>query len=209
MPMIARMRTPFVSRRDKARWISEETFARLKCFEVFPGDCLVSRLPDPVGRACIIPEVHDRMITAVDCAVVRADPAKMDPMYFVYYSQSQQYIRSVDDKCTGTTRRRISRKNLGKIEVPLPPLDEQKRIVSILDRAFEGLDRARANAEANLESARELLDSAVEAAFKGSADSRVKLRDLIDIKHGYSTQTVECSALRQSLLQKAFSGELT
>ena len=113
----------FKDRRDKARWISEETFARLKCFEVFPGDCLVSRLPDPVGRACIIPEVHDRMITAVDCAVVRADPVKMDPRYFVYYSQSQKYIRSVDDKCTGTTRRRISRKNLGKIEVP-PPLDE-------------------------------------------------------------------------------------
>ena len=173
----------FKDRRDKARWISEETFARLKCFEVFPGDCLISRLPDPVGRACIIPEVHDRMITAVDCAVVRADPAKMDPMYFVYYSQSQQYIRSVDDKCTGTTRRRISRKNLGKIEVPIPPLDEQKRIVSILDQAFEGLDRARVNAEANLESASELNESIKTSVLaRNSIDGkRVKLSEVSDI----------------------------
>ena len=43
--------------------------------------------------------------------------------------------------------------------IPLPPLEEQKRIVSILDEAFEGLDRARENAEANLKSARELFES--------------------------------------------------
>ena len=42
----------FKDRRDKARWISEETFDRLKCEEIFEGDILVSRLPDPVGRAC-------------------------------------------------------------------------------------------------------------------------------------------------------------
>ena len=45
----------FKDRRDKARWIDDQTFDRLNCFEVMPGDCLVSRLPDPVGRACIIP----------------------------------------------------------------------------------------------------------------------------------------------------------
>ena len=40
-------------------------------------------------------------------------------------------------------------------------IEEQKRIVSILDEAFEGLERARENAEANLKSARELFESFV------------------------------------------------
>ena len=50
----------------------------------------------------------------------------------------------------------INRNDVYALQIPLPPLEEQKRIVSILDEAFEGLDRARENAKANLKSAREL-----------------------------------------------------
>lgn len=160
----------FKDRRDKARFISETTFSDLKCFEVFPGDCLISRLPDPVGRACEIPETKDRMITAVDCSIVRTDPQKMDRNYFIYLSQSRAYLNEVDSLCSGTTRRRISRKNLGKITIPLPPLEEQKRIVSILDEAFEGLDRARENAEANLKSARELFERTFNTLLTSTKD---------------------------------------
>ena len=52
----------------------------------------------------------------------------------------------------------INRNDVYALPIPLPPLEEQKRIVSILDEAFEGLDRARENAEANLKSARELFE---------------------------------------------------
>ena len=55
----------------KARFISDETFGRLRCTEVLPGDCLVSRLPEPVGRACIVPDSSSRMITGVDCSIIR------------------------------------------------------------------------------------------------------------------------------------------
>ncbi|WDA13459.1 restriction endonuclease subunit S [Paracoccus marcusii] len=52
------------------------------------------------------------------------------------------------------------------IKLPLPPLEEQQRIVAVLDEAFEGLARARAHAEANLQNARELFGSALHVAFK-------------------------------------------
>lgn len=61
----------FKDRAEKARYISEDTFRRLRCTEVFEGDCLISRLPDPVGRACILPDSGEKMITAVDCTIVR------------------------------------------------------------------------------------------------------------------------------------------
>lgn len=60
---------------------------------------------------------------------------------------------------TGTTFKELSAGALKSLQIPLPPLEEQKRIVSILDEAFEGLNRARENAEANLKSAQELFDA--------------------------------------------------
>ncbi|MFO3704566.1 restriction endonuclease subunit S [Xanthomonas codiaei] len=47
----------------------------------------------------------------------------------------------------------INRNDVYAIEIPLPPLNEQKRIVAVLDQAFAALDRARANAEENLQAA--------------------------------------------------------
>jgi type I restriction enzyme S subunit len=155
----------FKDRRDKARFISEATFKRLNCNEVQPGDILISRLPDPVGRACVIPHTGDKMITAVDCTIVRPDDDKIDPSFLVYYSQTANYLRDVEQRCTGTTRKRISRKSLGQISIPLPPLEEQKRIVAVLDQAFAALDRARALAEANLADADSLLTQTIEAAL--------------------------------------------
>ena len=160
----------FKERRDKARWIDEDTFARLNCFEVLPGDCLISRLPDPVGRACLIPDTGDKMITAVDCSIVRPDETKIDPRLLVYFTQSRVYLRDVDERCSGTTRRRISRENLGKVPIPLPPLEEQQRIVGVLDEAFEGLACARKNAEVNLQNARELFERQLAEYFLETPD---------------------------------------
>ena len=67
---------------------------------------------------------------------------------------------------------------LMKFQIPLPPLEEQKRIVSILDEAFEVLDRARENAKANLESARELFDTTLESAFDPNGKTKWDVKAL-------------------------------
>ena len=56
---------------DKSKFISEETFKRLRCTEIVAGDVLISRLPDPVGRACILPQLETKCITAVDCSILK------------------------------------------------------------------------------------------------------------------------------------------
>lgn len=113
---------------DKARFISEETFSRLGCTEVFPGDILISRLPDPIGRACIIPEMP-KSITAVDCTIVRLKPV-LTPMFFVTFTKTQAYTSQIDSFTTGSTRKRISRANLGSIIVPVPPVAKQNEFVA-------------------------------------------------------------------------------
>jgi type I restriction enzyme S subunit len=155
----------FKDRGEKARYISEQTFSRLRCTEIFDGDCLISRLPDPVGRSCILPNTGERMITAVDCTIVRFKKNKLIPEFFNFYSQSGQYLTAVEGETTGTTRKRISRSKLAEIPIPLPPLPEQRRIVAILDEAFAGLEAMRANAEKNLQNARDLFDSYLNSVF--------------------------------------------
>jgi len=155
----------FRNRSEKARYISLATFDRLRCTEIIEGDCLVSRLPDPVGRACVLPATGERMITAVDCTIIRFKRGTLIPKYFVYYSQSPEYLRAVSSECTGTTRNRISRNNLGLTPIPVPPLPEQKRIVALLDEAFAGLATAKANAERNLQNARMIFESHLQSVF--------------------------------------------
>ena len=178
----------FKDRAEKARYISEATFRRLRCTEIFEGDCLISRLPDPVGRSCILPDTGERMITAVDCTIIRFNPNHVIPEFFNYYTQSRDYLKDVDSETTGTTRKRISRSKLGEIKIPVPLLPEQQRIVGILDETFEGITTARANAEKNLQNARALFESHLQSIFtqrgKGWEDSR--LDDVCGFQNGFA-----------------------
>lgn len=176
----------FKDRGEKARYISEETFSRLRCTEIFEGDCLISRLPDPVGRSCLLPDTGERMITAVDCTIVRFNAARMQPEFFNYYSQSSDYLSIVDSETTGTTRKRISRSKLAQTPIPVPPLPEQQRIVAILDEAFAGITSARAHAEQNLQNVRELFESQLQAVFsrRGTGWKETTLGDVCVFENG-------------------------
>ncbi len=157
----------FKDRAEKARYISEATFKRLRCTEIFEGDCLVSRLPDPVGRSCILPDTGERMITAVDCTILRFNPKQLLPTFFNHYSQSDDYLTTVANECTGTTRNRISRSNLGLTPIPVPPLAEQQRIVAKLDRLSEETQRLARLYERKLAALEALKKSLLHKAFTG------------------------------------------
>ncbi len=174
----------FKDRGEKARYISEDTFKKLRCTEIFEGDCLISRLPDPVGRACILPNTGEKMITAVDCTIIRFDQKQLISNWFLYYSLSNEYQNEIQKQVTGATRQRISRKNLGLVSVPLPSLPEQQRIVSLLDEAFAAIAKAKANAEQNLKNAKELFESYLQGMFekKGNGWVEKTLEELADEK---------------------------
>lgn len=126
--------TQYLDKQERAKYISAETFNRLKCSPVVGGDVLVSRLPDPIGRACIVPYDIGPAITAVDCSIIRVNTDIVDPKYLVYFTDSDSYKSQIASYSTGTTRKRISRKNLEKISISVPSKDKQIQIIDNLDK---------------------------------------------------------------------------
>ncbi len=124
----------YLNKPNNMKWISQDTFRRLHCEEVLPGDILISRLPEPAGRACIMPHIGTKMITAVDCTIVRT-AADCSNKFLVQFLSSQNYFIEVNTVLAGGTRQRISRNNLASFLVPTPPtFDEQEAIGSFFSR---------------------------------------------------------------------------
>ena len=175
----------FLYKNDKAKYISVDTFKRLNCKEVFPNDILVSRLPEPVGRGCIIPDIGEKMITAVDCTICRINENLVDRKYFCYFLESNAYKTQLEQHVTGTTRKRISRKNLSSIEIDIPEQAKQKEVVYKLDR----LKKIIQNYNRELD----LLDELIKARFvEMFGDPRIndkkwkagKIVDYFEVKGG-------------------------
>ena len=162
--------------------VPTERFIRL-------GDVLVNSTG--VGTLGRVAQVRSIPIvdTTVDThvTIVRPIAGLFDLDFFGYMLIAiEQEIADSGQGASGQTE--LSRKDLVEnFYVSYPnSIDEQKRIVSILDQAFEGLDRARANAEANLESNLELLASTITRETNTRWDARFckPLGDICDLYQG-------------------------
>jgi len=98
------------------------------------------------------------------------------------------YLKAIEDVTGYTTVKHISSKQILEIEFPVPPLDEQKRIVAKLDEALAGLAKAKENAEKNLQNARDLFESHLESVFtqRGPGWVEKKLDDVCGFQNGFA-----------------------
>jgi len=192
----------YLDKPKKARFISQETFQRLSCSQLKLNTILISRLPTPVGRACIFPLLNTDAITSVDVAILDFDQKKIITNYFLFFSQSDEYQLEIDRYLTGTTRLRISKANLKKIRLPLPPITEQKRLVSLLDKSFEAINTAIANTKKSLENAKELFESELNKLFteKGLNWKEKSLGQIAKINYGY-TESASIEAVGPKFLR--------
>lgn len=131
----------FLEKPDRRRFISLRSFQTLNCKWVHPSDILISRLADPVGRACRVPNFVGDCVTAVDCTIYRPDPGKADSNFVLQWLNSRWWLSAAADLAGGSTRKRISRRNLGRLLVPVPPVLEQIRIADILDTVDAAIRR--------------------------------------------------------------------
>lgn len=120
-----------------ARFLTRETAKKLNCTYLKEGDILIARMPDPIGRACVFPNIIQPCVTVVDVCVVRVDPDFVDNRWLMWILNSPHFRFQLTPFLSGTTRQRISRKNLESLKISLPPIASQRRIANILDKADE------------------------------------------------------------------------
>lgn len=135
-------------------------------FEFEPGHVLYGRLR-PYLNKVLLPDFVGHCSSEIFPLLPLP---QLDRGFLFHWLTSQRTVDAINATCTGARMPRANVSELMTFPIPLPPLDEQKRIVAVLDEAFEGLSRARANAEANLADARELFAAALKAEFARSPD---------------------------------------
>jgi type I restriction enzyme S subunit len=131
------------------RYISEQTFHDLNCKDVMPGDVLISRLGSPVGRACRMPDLGVRAISSVDVVICRP-VAEVDPDFLVGFLSTPKHLADCEVKARGTTMQRLSRTQVGRIDIPLPGASTQRNAADGIREARTEMTRVKAEIEAAL-----------------------------------------------------------
>ena len=98
---------------------------------------------------------------------------------FLFYGINA-HLKAIEEVTGYTTVKHLSSKQILAIEMLVPPRDEQRRIVAILDEAFEGIATAKGNAEKSLQNALELFKSYAKGVFSRGAE-RWSIRTLDQI----------------------------
>ena len=106
---------------------------------------------------------------------------------FLFYGINK-YLKAIEDVTAFATVKHISSKQIENIEIPLPPLPEQQRIVAILDETFAAIAKAKANAEQNLKNAKELFESYLQNVFENKSEDweEKRLGEIAHVIGGYS-----------------------
>jgi type I restriction enzyme S subunit len=156
---------------DKVRYfIDDNKFKEMARFEVHSGNLIMS-CSGTMGKVAIVPDGIKQGI--INQALLLLKPTKyLLNTFLKYWIESPDFQQSLKAYSLGAAIQNVaSVKTLKEIQIPLPPIPEQKRIVAILDKAFAAIDQAKANAEKNLQNSRELFESYLNKVFAPSADS--------------------------------------
>jgi type I restriction enzyme S subunit len=147
---------------------------------VIPANSIILSTRAPIGHLVINEEP---MAFNQGCRGIVPD-MNCVTKYLYYYLFAN--VDLLNDLGTGTTFKELSSSKLKSVEIPLPTLDEQKRIVAILDEAFAGIDKAIANTERNLANAKELFESYLNSVFAntGADWEEKRLDEITQVKDG-------------------------
>ena len=155
------------------------------------GDIILERSgggpKQPVGRVAYFNEDGDDFSFSNFTSVIRVSDQRLDPRYLLQVLNGWHYLgetEKLQKRSTGIRNLRFAEYKAKTI--PLPPLEEQKRIVAVLDAAFAKLDRARTNVEANLSDAEECYTIATQELFfdQNFEVESATLGDLVEVASG-------------------------
>lgn len=149
------------------RFLQSERAKALRCTYLRQDDILIARMPDPLGRACLFPGDAKPSITAVDVAIARVDPSRTHSGWLMWAINAPRVRAAIAALAKGTTRKRISRKNLAQLSIPVPPRQEQERIAAAIEEELSRIQVGEQHIERMRRGYRSLRSVALQSAVRG------------------------------------------
>ncbi|EAL2184925.1 restriction endonuclease subunit S [Campylobacter lari] len=155
----------------KRYFISYDKFKELEAFKAIEGDLLIS-CSGTLGKIVELPKNTEIGIINQALLKIRLDNTKILNSYFIYNFNSPIMQGKILESTLGSAIKNIaSVKILKQIKIPLPPLQEQERIVGILDESFAKIDESIKILDQDLLNLDELMQSALQKAFNPLKDN--------------------------------------
>lgn len=122
--------------------------------------------------------------------------------YLYWYLKSIKHI--LEAKASGTTFLELSAKKAGEVEIPLPPINEQQRIVNIIESLFTKLDRAKELIENTLAQFEQNKMAILHKAFTGGLTAKWRKENNIDLS-SWQEKTIDelCTSLKYGTSKKS------
>jgi type I restriction enzyme S subunit len=127
----------YLDKPNNAKYFHQKDFDEVRGNEIFAGDILISRLAEPAGRTIILPSTGYRMVTAVDVTIIRPNENCFDSKFLMTQLNTTNILNVINENVSGTSHRRISRRNLEKTKLIIPVIEEQQKIGTY----FQNLDK--------------------------------------------------------------------
>jgi type I restriction enzyme S subunit len=131
---------------DYAIFTTAQKADELLSCNIYPGEIILSKMGDPVARACFVPEIDSRYLMASDGIRLAVNKKRFDKRFVHEYINSIYFRRRATEASTGSTRQRLGIDDLKRLPVIAPPLPEQAAIAAVLsdmDAEIAALEQRR------------------------------------------------------------------
>lgn len=148
------------------------------------GDIIVSAV-GTLGQ-CYLVKDSDKFYFKDASVLWFENISNVNSRYIEYSFQTDYIMSQVMNGSMGATVGTLTISRAKDIEILLPSIKEQQRIVTILDEAFTAINKAKTNTEQNLKNAKELFESELQRVFsdKGEGWEDKKLSEVYDVRDG-------------------------
>ena len=154
----------------KMDFVKPEKYKELVRHSFTDGDIVMTKLGDPLGVSAIVNGISNGLIVA---DLVRIRASKVNTKFLCYQLNSPRIQKYINELQKGTTRPRVNLAMIRNLPIYIPSIDQQHKIVEILEDHLSRLDASVAIADAMEKQSSSLRRSLLQAAFSGQLTKEV------------------------------------